>query len=221
MILLVANTKGGVGKTSLATSMLAALSKRDKVVVGVDLDSANKSASEWWSKNRKEDQGKFYYLSGDIREELIKIGNEYDEVVIDAGGFDNAEFRQAVSVADVILIPLLVGSSANIEGMQKVAEVTEKLRPDNLPKVFAVAVRAPAHGTTPEYDRVIDEILNDPLAQPCPINIVERAWYSRAYDAGVGLLDLEPVKRSERQWIDKAKAEFTILFNFLYGAEND
>ena len=57
MILLIANTKGGVGKTSLATSIVAALSKRDKAVVGVDLDSVNMAASRSWSKNRSEIEG--------------------------------------------------------------------------------------------------------------------------------------------------------------------
>ena len=217
MMLLIANTKGGVGKTSLATSMLSALAKQDKAVVGVDLDSANKSASEWWSKDRTVESGKFFFLSGEIREELARIKEDYDEVVVDAGGFDNIELRQAISLADVILIPLLVGSGANILGMQKVADVIEQIRPDNRPKVYAVAVRAPAMGTTPEYDRVVDEILNDPLAEPCPTNIVERSWYARAYDAGVGIMDLEPIKRSDKVWIDKAKAEFQILFNFIYG----
>ncbi len=120
MITLIANTKGGVGKTSLATSILAALAK-DKGVVGVDLDSVNKAASAEWSKNRTEIDGKFYFLSGDVRDQITKIASDYDEVVIDAGGFDNTEYRQAISVADVILIPLLVGSTSNIEGLRKVA----------------------------------------------------------------------------------------------------
>ncbi|MCU4631149.1 hypothetical protein KTJ53_16060, partial [Acinetobacter variabilis] len=85
MILLIANTKGGVGKTSLATSFLAALAK-DKGVVGVDLDSVNKAASDEWSKNRTELDGRFYFLSGSVGDKIKELADDYDEVVIDAGG---------------------------------------------------------------------------------------------------------------------------------------
>ena len=220
MILLIANTKGGVGKTSLATSIVAALSKRDKAVVGIDLDSVNMAASRSWSKNRSEVDGKFYFLAGEVSEQIKKIGADYDEVVIDAGGFDNTEYRQAISVADVILIPLLVGSSANIEGLQKVAETIEKIRPDNLPKVYGVVTKAPHFGTSPELERAINEILSDPLTEPCPTTIGDRVWYTRAFDEGVGILDLQPLKRSEAKYIKSAQDEFLTLFNFIYGENN-
>lgn len=220
MILLIANTKGGVGKTSLATSIVSALAKQEKAVVGVDLDSVNKAASQAWSKNRSEVEGKFYFLSGDVSEQIKKVGTDYDEVVIDAGGFDNTEYRQAISVADVVLIPLLVGSSANIEGLQKVAETIEKIRADNLPKVYGVITKAPHFGTSPELERAINEIINDPLTEPCPTTIGDRVWYTRAFDEGIGLLDLEPLKRSESKYIKSAQDEFLKLFNFIYGENN-
>ncbi len=220
MITLIANTKGGVGKTSLATSILAALAK-DKGVVGVDLDSVNKAASAEWSKNRTEIDGKFYFLSGDVRDQITKIASDYDEVVIDAGGFDNTEYRQAISIADVILIPLLVGSTSNIEGLRKVAETIEQMRPDNLPKVYGVVTKAPHHTSSPELDRAITEIINDPLVQPCPTVIGDRVWYTRAFDEGIGLLDLKPIKRNETKYIEIAQNEFLTLFNFIYGENND
>jgi chromosome partitioning protein len=219
MITLIANTKGGVGKTSLATSILAALAK-DKGVVGVDLDSVNKAASLEWSKNRSEIDGKFYFLSGDVRDQITKIAADYDEVVIDAGGFDNTEYRQAISIADVIIIPLLVGSTSNIEGLRKVAETIEQMRPDNLPKVYGVVTKAPHHSSSPELDRAISEIINDPLVKPCPTVIGDRVWYTRAFDEGVGLLDLKPIKRNEIKYIELAKKEFSTLFDFIYGEQN-
>lgn len=215
-VLLIANSKGGVCKTSLATSILAELSK-SKAVIGVDLDSANKSASGDWSKNRTEDQGKFYYLSGDITSELKKAADDYDEVVIDAGGFDNEEFRRAVAVADVVLIPLLVGSTANILGMRKVAGIIEEIRKDAPPKVFGVATKAPNLGKSVELSRVIDEILEDPLVEPCSVTIGDRVWYGRAYDESKGITELEGINSREQRLIDVAGKEFLTLFNDIYG----
>lgn len=216
MMLLVANSKGGVGKTSLATSILAELSK-EHAVIGVDLDSANKTASGDWSTNRGENEGKFYYLSGDITEDLVKATNEYDHVVVDCGGFDNEEFRRAIAVADVILIPMLIGSTANILGMRKVAEIIEQIRKDDIPKVLGVAVRAPSLGKSAELNRVIDEVLNDPLVTPCSTTIGDRVWYGRAFDEYKGLTELVGHNNREQKLIDIGINEFKILFNDIYG----
>lgn len=215
-ILLVANSKGGVGKTSLATSILAELAK-NYAVIGVDLDSANKAASQVWSENRNEEEGKFYYMSGDIRNGVIKASKEYDHIVVDCGGFDNEEFRQAISLADTILVPLLVGSSANILGMRKVAGIIEEIRGEEFDKVYGVAIKAPNLGNSVELNRVIDEILQDPLIKPCSTTIGDRVWYGRAYDEGKGLTELEGLNGREQRLIDIAKNEFMVLFNDLYG----
>lgn len=216
MMLLVANSKGGVGKTSLATSIIAELAK-NQAVIGVDLDSANKTASETWSEYRTEEQGKFYYLSGDITQDLKGAAADYDHVVVDCGGFDNEEFRQAIAVADIILIPLLVGSTANILGMRKVATIVEEIRKDQPPKVLGVAVRAPNLGKSVELNRVIDEILDDPLVQPCSTTIGDRVWYGRAQDEYKGLTELKGLNHREQRLIDVAINEFLILFNDIYG----
>lgn len=216
MLLLVANPKGGVGKTSLATSILAELAKT-QAVIGVDLDSANKTASEIWSENRTEQEGKFYYLSGDITKDLKEAAAGYDHVVVDCGGFDNEEFRQAIAVADAVLIPLLVGSTANILGMRKVATIIESIRKDKPPKVLGVAVRAPNLGKSAELNRVIDEIIDDPLVQPCSTTIGDRVWYGRAQDEFKGITELKGLNHREQRLIDVAINEFKVLFNDIYG----
>ena len=220
MITLIANTKGGVGKTSLATSILAELAK-EKAVIGVDLDSVNKAASEEWSKERNETDGRFYFLSGEIRSAILEAAENYDEVVIDAGGYDNTEYRQALAIADVVIIPLLVGSSSNIEGLRKVAETIELLRSDNPPKVYGIVTKAPNMAFTPEFKRALEEIENDPLVQACPVSIGDRVWYTRAFDERVGITDLKPLKRNETRYIEIAKNEFMQFFNFIYGEKND
>lgn len=218
MMLLIANSKGGVGKTSLATSILAELAKT-KAVIGVDLDSVNKAASEEWSKNRTEEQGRFYYLSGDITDQIKGAKDDYDEVVVDCGGFDNEEFRRAIAITDAVLIPLLVGSTSNIEGLRKVAEIIEKIRPNNLPKVYGVITKAPNFGTSPELDRAINELIDDTLVTPSPVTIGDRVWYTRAFDEQKGITEIEPIKRSEAAYIKKGQDEFMKLFNFIYGEQ--
>lgn len=220
MILLIANSKGGVGKTSLATSFLAEMAKNN-AVIGVDLDSANKAASEIWSSQRTEEQGKFYYMSGNILDELKNAGREYDHVVIDAGGYDNAELRSAMVVADVILVPLKVGANSNIEGFRNTVDLIASINKtrENKARVLGVVTGKPHIGSTPEIDRAINEIVEEPNIESVNTIIGDRTWYGRAYDSYQGLTELEPENHREKKYIDIAKDEFLNLFNEVMNVE--
>lgn len=220
MILLIANSKGGVCKTSLATSFLAELAKT-KATIGVDLDSANKTASAIWSKERTEEQGKFYYLSGDITSELQNAREDYDEVVIDAGGYDNKELRTAMLFADVVLIPLKVGANSNIEGFRNTVDLQVQINAtrEKPAKIYGVITAAPHIGSTPELNRAIQEIVDEPAAETLPVTIGDRTWYGRALDANLGLTEYESPNPRDRKYVSIAQNEFMKLFEAIYNGK--
>ncbi|WP_151710780.1 nucleotide-binding protein [Acinetobacter brisouii] len=221
MLLLIANSKGGVGKTSLATSLLAEVAKT-KSAIGIDLDSANKSASKLWSANRTEEQGKFYHLAGDIYDKLTELKANYDEVIIDAGGYDTQELRHAMLAADTVLIPLRVGANLNIEGFRNVAELADEVirikkeKGEVPPSVVGVVTCAPHLGSSPELDRAIQEIVNDPTVSPLGATIGDRVWYGRAVDAGLGLTEYQSPKPRDKAYVDAAVTEFLKVFKEIY-----
>lgn len=208
MLILIANSKGGSHKTSLATSILAELAKNN-AVVGVDLDGVNKSASNW-SEPRDETQGKFYYLSGDIKEELERIRGEYDHVIVDAGGFDNIEIRTAMALADIVLIPLKVGSADNIEGFRNIVDLAYEFQPIKAEpaKIYGVVVGAKSVGGGAEIKRAFTEIANYDIVKPLKTSISERIWYGRAVDAKVGLTEYESPEPKDRRLVENAQEEF-------------
>lgn len=219
MLLVLANTKGGSGKTSLATSILAELA-REKSVIGVDLDT--RRSSEKWSQDRTEDQGKFYYIEGDIKEPLVKARGQYHDVVVDTGGYDTQELRTALLLADAVLLPLGVGSNDNIDGFRAVLDILEQilpLRKDNPPRILGVVVFAPHLHHTAEFARALDEIRNEPIVQLCKTVIGDRIWYSRAKDNGLGVTELKADKRKDNEYIKITANEFMSLFNEIYGED--
>ncbi|WP_336939369.1 hypothetical protein [Acinetobacter modestus] len=224
MIILVANLKGGVGKTSLATSILAEIAK-EQAVIGVDLDVANQTASQFWSSQRTEVEGRFYPLSGDIKPALLDAKKDYDHVVIDGGGYDSSELRIAMLLADIILIPLRVGANSNIDSFRKTAEIVEeviKLRDKNqgAVRVLGVVTAAPHIGSNAEVDRATLEIVNDPTVQTVSVRLGDRSWYGRAFDAYKGITEyVSPVSRDQR-YVDKAKDEFLELFKELMNEQH-
>jgi len=101
--ILVANPKGGSGKTTLATNVAGWLAGKRRDVVLRDLDP-QRSATEWLDRR----PGLFPPIAGVAREG--KHGNkepDHDWRVIDTpAGLHGDDLRDAVRRADVMLVPL-------------------------------------------------------------------------------------------------------------------
>jgi len=202
MILVIANSKGGVGKTSLATSILAEIAKT-KSVIGIDLDSANYTASSVWSSERTEEQGIFHPLNGEIMDDLLGA----------------KEGRQAMLVADTILVPLRIGANSNIDSFRKTVDLIAEINQtrETPARVMGVITAAPHIGSNAEVDRAIMEIVNEPTVEPAATKIGDRNWYGRAFDAFQGITEYTSPSARDRGYVDKAKAEFMGLFKEIYG----
>lgn len=110
MIILVGGEKGGSGKSTLACNLAAMLNTFNSVCL-IDTD-IQQSASQWASYRAADktlkpvDHMAMYGMS--ISQQLVneKFLNKWDIFVIDAGGRDSVELRAAMSVADLIIIPI-------------------------------------------------------------------------------------------------------------------
>lgn len=106
MILLVAHTKGGVGKSTLSWNVAHSLKVHGKNVKIIDLDF-QQTLFFVNSIAAKRNQETIEVLQPKTGSELLEIINNYDGyIVIDAGGFDNDINRIALSNADKILVPI-------------------------------------------------------------------------------------------------------------------
>lgn len=134
-IVVFANQKGGVGKTSLAISLAHWLTLGNIPVLFVDADlqqsaatlrqedSENFSTSEPW---------KIYPLDITSKEEvksmLTKLKNLPGTVIIDSpGSLDNDNVKYIFNAADVIVIPIEYSRVA-IDSTAKFAEVLKKMK---------------------------------------------------------------------------------------------
>lgn len=106
-IIVIANQKGGVGKTTITAhlAIAAGLSGITKVLV-MDMDEQG-SLTEWWnvreSKTPYLTQSKLSTLSQKIKD-LEKAG--FELLFIDTPPKVTEEIRQVVSVADLVVIPV-------------------------------------------------------------------------------------------------------------------
>jgi chromosome partitioning protein len=111
VIVTVGNTKGGVGKTTLAVqlALTRALAGRDVLVVDGDRQgSAQMTVAVRAEAGRMPGLACAQYPDGAVlRAQVQRQAAKYDDVVIDAGGRDSTALRAAMALTDRLIVPFL------------------------------------------------------------------------------------------------------------------
>jgi len=138
MITLIASTKGGAGKSTIATNLATAHALAGADVLLVDVDK--QATARKWHSRRPEDvptvniaQG-----SGNVTKALRDYTRRYAQVVVDAGGAATPELASAAAVANLVVVPVRP-SIADIDAFHDLLAVLETAQGFN-PGMRVVAV---------------------------------------------------------------------------------
>lgn len=99
-IICVANRKGGVGKTTLATNLAVALNNKGKSIL-IDADEQQSAAK--WAQQRNDIE--CIAIHSDLLTKLEEIDSKYDYILIDVAGRDSTIFREALLVSNTVIVP--------------------------------------------------------------------------------------------------------------------
>ena len=103
---LVASSKGGVGKTTLSTNLAAHFANDGKRTVLVDAD--RQGSSRHWAEKRAAMENAVLPIDGTRRDWDRKLPNDAERVVVDAAaGAHGAELAHFLDVADAVVVPVL------------------------------------------------------------------------------------------------------------------
>ena len=122
MIINIAHTKGGVGKSTLATNLAVELT-----LPILDLDMQR--SSFYFNQIRKDygfpEMKVFYAQSAEEMQFLEEYkGNKKKHIIVDSGGMDNNLHRLAILYADIILTPIGL-SQIELLGLQNFYSILE------------------------------------------------------------------------------------------------
>ncbi|EFN7708699.1 plasmid stability protein, partial [Escherichia coli] len=146
-IFVVGGTKGGPGKSTVAQQIAVCLKvKKKKKVYITDIDIQRTTTS--WCEDRRQNEDleliPFAYVQDDIIKHLKSLQGRAEFVVVDAGGFDSEIQRQAMLMADVIIIPLRP-KRRDLKSLRDIDPIIDNVRNVNdKVKVRAVMNQCPA-----------------------------------------------------------------------------
>ena len=185
-IFTIANRKGGVGKTTLATNLAVALSNKGKTLL-VDTDD-QKSAYNW-NEYRQEKLNSISVIEN-LGKTLQPLNDEYEFILIDIAGRDSEVFREALLISDKLIVPTQA-SILDLELLPYIADkvtIAHKLNPEL--KAYIVINRASANPKNNEVSEAKKFIAKYPIFKLLNTVIHDRKHFRDAIIGGLSVSEM-------------------------------
>lgn len=213
MIVTIGNTKGGVGKTTLAVNIAIAraLAGRDVWLVDADRQGTAQMAISLRAESGHEPLiACSQYADGPVlRSQVQQQAKKYDDVIIDAGGRDSTALRAALVLSDVLLVPFQP-RSYDVWALNDMAALVDEARSvrDGL-NVFAVLNCADPGSSSSDNTEAAAAVADVPQFEYLPTPIRRRKAFANAAGQGLSVLELSP---KDAKAIDELNHLISVLF---------
>lgn len=189
MRIAVVNTKGGVGKTTIATHLAALFAVREATLL-IDADP-QASAASWaaWRREagREPSPTTTCLLGKAVFDEGKSLSKGFVHTVIDAGGRDSAGLRAALLLAERAVVPV-GASNLDAAAMTDLLEIVELAKDFNAGLDVQVLLMR-IDPRTRDTGEMID-YLNEHQLRILDARICERVAYRRAIGEGATVAEL-------------------------------
>lgn len=205
MITLFGNLKGGSGKSTLSFNSAIWLATRSVPVGVFDLDPQRtlSDVAEVRADEGYEPQFSLFHQSDDLGKKLKSFDGE---VVVDVGSSDMEAMKEAISVANRVVIPV-PPSQADIWSTQRFLGIIQEAA-KQMPDIYVFVNRADTHVAIRESDEAEEALGMLGGVKLISQRLHQRTAYRRSFSEGMGVFELEPS--------GKAAKEFVSLASILY-----
>lgn len=216
MLVVVANSKGGVGKSTLATNLAVMFALRKYRALVYDADMQR---SSWkWCSLRSELGNRpaidSHTRTDDIYDDLAAVSKAADVTIVDAGGRRGPELVLALGQADVLVLPVSP-SQFDVWALDDIASVVEKVRAAGAGfRSYAVLNNVSSHPQSRDV-RATRAALTayDSYFTPCVQAIVGRQVFRDALVGGLSAVEAEAAEPpAKRRATEELNAVFKEIF---------
>ena len=213
MIILVGGEKGGSGKTTIAVNLAAMRTKKTGDLLLIDTDK--QTTASFWCSTREDNEitprvASVQKFEKSVRSETVALKEKYRDIVLDVGGRDSVELRNALLVADMAIFPLrpsqfdlwtlgrlntLVDDSKEINSTLKAYVVINQASPN------------PAVKEVEEAKAFVSEFNNLLLLNTC---LYERIVFRRSAINGMCVTEYKP---EDQKAIEEIENLYSEIFN--------
>lgn len=137
-IIAIANSKGGVGKTTIARNIALACHINGQKTLALDCDPQKSLEKFLAARAERLDKIEFQCdvktEATGLKRDILHRAENYDYVIVDVGGRDSVAMRQVLLAADVVIVPTTTGQEATdaleqmIENIEDARGINENLR---------------------------------------------------------------------------------------------
>ncbi|MCP4406380.1 MAG: AAA family ATPase [Gammaproteobacteria bacterium] len=207
MITLIANLKGGTGKSTVNFNLAIWLATHKQMTRLFDLDPQH-TLTDVVDLRREEG----YSPDLDLRQEYKHLngnaGSDVD-VLVDVGTADMVAMKYAVKVADRIVVPV-TPSQADVWSTQRFLALIKKVcSRKKMPEVLGFVNRADTHLLVRETRETHQALELLPHIKPLKSRLYLRMDYRRSFSEGLAVFELSPSS--------KAAAEVHHLAEEIFG----
>ncbi len=214
MIITIGGIKGGVGKSIIASNLVVLRSviakKRVLLVDGDDQGTASDWADHRTGLGIKTPWTTIRLKGAAVRTEVLKMIDDYDDIIVDCGGRDTSSLRASLTVSNSFVVPFQP-KSFDIWTVSRVSEVLQEAKSINPNlEAFSFINCGGVRGTDNKDAQKILGKIEDLNVIPAVICL--RKAFSNAPSEGLGVVEFKPKD-------EKAIFEIKTLYKYIFGVK--
>lgn len=214
MIITIGNTKGGVGKTTLAVQLAIARALSGREVWLIDGDRQGTAAAAIAARaeaGRVPGVACAQYVDGPgLRGQVQQQRHKWQDIIIDAGGRDSSALRAALVLSDTLLVPF-APRSYDVWALEDIADLIDEARSvrDGLDAIAVLNLADPGERGSDNTDAAA-AVADFPQLRYLQTPLRRRKALANASGAGLGITEWTP---KDTKAIAEMDALYSAVFN--------
>jgi chromosome partitioning protein len=199
MITLIGSLKGGSGKSTITFNLAVWLSLAEQSVLAIDADPQATLTDVVDVRTEEEYEPPVMLGSKKLLADRKEL-DQYDEVLVDVGTADLHSFKQAIAVADRIVVPV-PPSQADIWSTQRFLRLIDSVVSDSRrPEVMGFINRADTHRAIRESDEAAAALVSLPGIKFIKTRLAQRTAFRRSFSEGLAVFEMDPRSKGALEW---------------------